>query len=209
MKKIIFTIALVSFALVSFTNLEAQQEIATGEAVAVFAAGDVDLTTSVLNWKGFKPSGSHEGTVGLKSGNMEVLDGVLQSGSFVVDLTSMKNTDIKSEKYGQKLIDHLSSSDFFDVEKFPTASFVITTVTVQEKGLLVVGDLTIKGVTKSVSFPASLTETANEITFTSEVFTVNRADFNVRYGSKSFFSNLKNKFINDLMEFHFVVNAAK
>ncbi len=209
MKKIIFTIALVSFALVSFTNVNNETTNQQEAAHMVAVDGNVNVTSSVLNWKGFKPGGSHEGTVGLQSGNMIVADGVLQSGTFVVDLTSMKNTDIKSKKYGQKLIDHLSSSDFFDVEKFPTASFVITQVAAKEKGISVTGNLTIKGVTKEISFPASLTETANEITFTSDVFEVNRADFNVRYGSKSFFSNLKNKFINDMMEFHFVVKATK
>lgn len=204
MKKIILGIAVVALVLVSFTTIEkaTTNEVYTSELNSITFDGNVDLEASVLYWKGTKPTGSHNGTVKLKEGSMAVKDGVITSGKFVVDMTTIKDAD------GSKRLEgHLKSKDFFNVEENPTSTFVVSKVKKDNGKLSVTGDLTIKGTTKSITFPASISEKDGVITFKSETFNVNRANFNVRYGSKTFFGNLKNKFIDDMMQMSFEVKA--
>jgi polyisoprenoid-binding protein YceI len=107
-----------------------------------------------------------------------------------------------------KIEAHLKSADFFDVATYPTSKFVITDVEESEDGKLdVTGNLTIKDVTKSITIPATISTEGGVTTFESETFNVNRTDYNVKYGSKSFFDNLKYKFIDDIMEISFVVKT--
>ena len=90
----------------------------------------MDVSSSVIAWKGFKPTGSHNGTLLLKEGSMQIEKGVLTGGMFVVDMTSIKDAD------GSKRLEgHLNSPDFFDVKKYPTSTFVITSIA-EESGKL-------------------------------------------------------------------------
>ena len=73
--------------------------------------------------------------------------------------------------------------------------------------MAVTGNLTVKDVTKSITIPASISEQEGVVTFKSEVFNIDRADFNVKYGSKKWFDNLKDRFIDDLVEMSFVVKT--
>lgn len=172
-----------------------------------YEADNVDVTASVLNWKGSKPTGSHNGTVALKSGNLDVKNGLLNGGVFVVDLTTIKNLDMAGSNGAAKIEGHLKGDDFFDVEKYPTSTFTITKVKKDGSKLAVTGNLQIKDVTKSITIPAMISTESGVTVFKSEVFNINRADFNVKYGSKSFFDNLKDKFIDDMMEMSFVVKT--
>ena len=176
-------------------------------AVNVSELNNVDTAASVLTWKGTKPTGAHDGVVSLKSGGMLVENGTLTQGEFVIDMATIVNNDMAGSEGAGKLEGHLKSADFFDVENFPTSKFVITSVNETEGKLSVTGNLTIKDVTKSITIPATIATEGGVTTFTSEKFMVNRADFNVKYGSKSFFDNLKDKFIDDLMEMSFVVKT--
>ncbi len=172
-----------------------------------YEADNVDVTASVLNWKGSKPTGSHNGTLALKSGNLDVKNGLLNGGVFVVDLTTIKNLDMAGSDGAAKIEGHLKGDDFFDVEKYPTSTFTITKVKKDGSKLAVTGNLQIKDVTKSITIPAMISTESGVTVFKSEVFNINRADFNVKYGSKSFFDNLKDKFIDDMMEMSFVVKT--
>lgn len=211
MKKIVVSLVALAFVLVSFTSVEKKQnvELVNSTLTEITFQGNVDVASSVLYWKGSKPTGSHNGTIKLKDGSLRVNNGNIDSGTFVVDMSTIKNLDIKSEKYAANLVKHLSNADFFDVTKYPTSKFVVTKSENKNGKLEVTGDLTIKGITKSISFPASLSESNGVITFKSDTFEINRAHFNVRYGSKSFFNNLKNKFINDMIEMSFEVKAKR
>ena len=207
MKKIFFTVVLVALTLVSFTSLQQNEGVALSDAQPVLTtdiSGNVDVSSSVIAWKGFKPTGSHNGTLLLKEGSMQIEKGVLTGGMFVVDMTSIKDAD------GSKRLEgHLNSPDFFNVKKYPTSTFVITSIAEESGKLAVTGNLTLKEVTKSITIPASIVKVDGLITFKSETFQVNRADFNIKYKSKSFFANLKDKFINDIMEISFEVKEAK
>ena len=143
----------------------------------------------------------------LKSGGLLVEDGALEGGQFIIDLTTITNKDMEGSEGAGKLEGHLKSADFFDVDVYPTSKFVITKV--EDKGgkVHVTGNLQIKDVTKSITIPATVSTENGVITFTSETFNVDRAEFNVKYGSKSFFDDLKDKFIDDMMELSFVVKT--
>jgi len=210
MKKVILSLVIVASILTSCKG-EKKEKVAIKEAVKVeektVDLNNVDTTISVLNWKGTKPGGAHDGTVALKSGALVLEEGVLKSGEFVIDMNTITNIDMKGKDGAAKIEGHLKNADFFDVEKYPTSKFVITSVEEVEGKLAVTGNLTIKDVTKSVTIPAMVSETEGVITFKSDVFNINRADFNVKHGSKSFFDNLKDKFIDDIIEFSFDVKA--
>jgi len=158
-----------------------------------------------MTWKGTKPTGSHDGTVAFKSGGMVVEDNVLKSGEFVIDMNTIKNLDMEGSDGAGKIEKHLKAPDFFDVGVYPTSKFVITSVLEVEGRLAVTGNLTIKDVTKSITIPATVSTTEGTTTFKSEVFNIDRADFNVKYGSKRWIEGLKDKFIDDLVEMSFTV----
>lgn len=174
--------------------------LATGEAVTY----NVNLEESTIEWQGFKPTGSHKGTINIVSGTFTTNDGKLQSGTFVIDMSSIKESEDNA-----KLEGHLKSADFFDIEKFPTAGFEITGLVSKDGNTMLSGNLTIKGITNNVTFAVTVTNEADELMVSSEVFTIDRSKWNVRYGSKSFFDDLKDKFINDDIELKISIKAKK
>ena len=212
MKKLVLSLIVVASVLTACKN-EKKDVVETEEAkeVAVNVAelNNVDLSTSMITWKGYKPTGSHNGTVALQDADLLIEDGALTAGEFTIDMNSIKVEDIPADNEGNaKLRGHLTSADFFDVATYPTAKFVITNVEKKEGNKLhVTGNLTIKDVTKSVTIPAMMSTENGVNTLESETFMIDRAEFNVKYGSKSFFDDLKDKFINDDMEMSFVVKT--
>ncbi|QLE01667.1 YceI family protein [Galbibacter sp. BG1] len=159
----------------------------------------VDTEKSEVTWKGYKVTGSHEGTVALKSGELTFDGDKLVGGDFTVDMTSLGSTDLEGE-YKTKLDGHLKSDDFFGVNNHPTANLTFTKVKSTGKNSYeVTGDLTVKGETHPVTFDMSVygsKATAN--------VKIDRTKHNVRYGSGSFFDNLGDKTIYD--EFDLVVD---
>ncbi|RMG57198.1 MAG: YceI family protein [Bacteroidetes bacterium] len=174
--------------------------------VAVFAFGFTGPATtytanpaeSVIKWKGEKVTGEHFGTISLKEGNFTFADGKLTGGSFVVDMTSIVVEDIEDPTYNAKLAGHLKSADFFGVEEFPTATFVITNAISRGTpgDYKVIGDITIKGITKEIRFLANITEENGQARAKADI-ELDRSEFNVRYGSGSFFDDLGDKTIYD------------
>lgn len=210
MKKIILTLAVVASVLTACKG-EKKEKVETKEEVKVeklAALNNVDTANSEITWKGTKPTGAHNGVILLKEGSLLIENGTLTGGEFVIDMSSIKNLDIPADNDGNaKLVGHLTSADFFDVATYPTSKFVITNVEEKEDKLHVTGNLTIKDVTKSITIPAMLSTEGDTTIFKSETFNVDRADFNVKYASKSFFDNLKDKFIDDMMELSFTVKT--
>jgi polyisoprenoid-binding protein YceI len=211
MKKIIVSLILVASVLTACKS-EKKETLAVNEVVEfevnTSEKYNVDITASVLNWKGTKPLGAHDGVVSLKSGMIVLEEGELVGGEFTINMNSITNVDMKGSEGAGKIEGHLKSADFFDVAQYPTSKFVITGVEETEGGTLaVMGKLTIKDVTKNITIPATISTKGGVTTFKSETFSINRTDYNVKYGSKSFFDNLKDKFIDDMMEMSFVVKT--
>lgn len=211
MKKVLIALVALSTILVS-CNGEKKEKVVVSEEVTVektAIVNNVDLTTSMMTWKGTKPTGEHNGTVALKSGGLVVENGVLKEGEFVIDMSTIKNLDMAGSAGAGKIEAHLKNADFFDIAVYPTSTFVITSVLEVEANLAVTGNLTIKDVTKSITIPAKISSEDGVTTFTSALFNIDRADFNVKYGSKRWIEGLKDKFIDDLVEMSFVVKTIK
>jgi len=155
---------------------------------------EVNPEKSNIEWVGEKIGGQHEGNILLKSGSIELKDNKIVDGNFVVDMTTITNTDLEDEEYNQRLVGHLKSDDFFGVENFPTASFVVTESSKFSNGkATVTGDLTIKGKTERITF--DVVRAGKEY---STKIDVDRSKFDVRYGSNSFFDNLGDQAIDDI-----------
>ncbi len=160
---------------------------------------DVDVEKSVVEYLGKKPLGAHNGGIPISAGSLTVEDGKIIKGNFAFDMTKVDCWDIKDKKKNNYFVSHLKSEDFFDVEKYPTAKFVITsTKSVANGKYTVSGTLTLKEIPKKVTFQADVKITQDKVTLnTKNYFYIDRTDWGVKYKSKSFFSNLKDKFIND------------
>lgn len=159
---------------------------------------NADAKASSVKWLGKKVTGEHFGTVNIKSGSFTVKGGQLTAGSFEVDMNSISCEDLKDAEYNGKLIGHLKSDDFFSVAKFSTASFKLTKATKGAKDgeYSVTGDLTIKGKTLPVTFPVTISENGGKVTVSGDL-TFDRAKYDIRYGSGSFFEGLGDKMIYD------------
>jgi polyisoprenoid-binding protein YceI len=147
------------------------------------------VVASDVHWWGYKvaksEASSHEGTVKVKSGNMVMKGNELAGGAFVLDMTSINSTDLSGEYQG-KLNGHLKTGDFFEVEKFPTASFKITSVKKNSDKVYsytVNGDLTVKGKTNPISFPAKISYSKGVVSLVSNKFSFDRQKFDVAYKS--------------------------
>jgi polyisoprenoid-binding protein YceI len=169
----------------------------------------VDTNSSVVIWTGYKVTGKHTGTVKIKNGMLSMDAGVITGGSFEIDMNSLKDTDMEGE-YAGKLEGHLKSDDFLGTASFPTASFVITKAIPQDtKGnYKILGNLTIKGITKEVKFFANAAEANGTVNAAGKI-TIDRSEFNMRYGSGSFFDGLGDKTIYDEFDLQVTLVAKK
>ena len=168
----------------------------------------VDLSKSSVTWEGKKFSGAHTGSIGLTSGTLSFNGKKLAGGDFVANMTTIKTMD--GDKPSPNLDKHLKNDDFFGVEKFPKATFVLTKVAKIAKGnALVKGNMTIKGKTVPIEFKAVFQEAADGMKVYANI-TLDRTKFDIRYGSGSFFENLGDKTIyNDFNITLTLVNKKK
>ncbi len=158
----------------------------------------VNIEDSNIIWKGYKVTGEHEGTIALKDGALTFNGKELTGGNFIIDMTTIKVTDLEGE-YKGKLEGHLKSDDFFGVEKHSTAKFDITNVKGKNGKYKVTGNLTIKGITNTNTFDMIVNDNS-----ATAALKIDRSKIDVRYGSTSFFDDLKDKAIYD--EFDLNVN---
>lgn len=159
----------------------------------------VDTSKSELKWNGKKVTGEHYGTIGLKEGAFTIDGTKLTGGSFVADMNSIVVQDLTDKEYNGKLTTHLKSEDFFSVEKHPMAKFVVTKAAPNAKGTVdVTGDLTIKGITKPVTFPVTVTP-SKDGAMVKGTLVVDRSKYDMKFRSKSFFdtATLGDKMIYD------------
>ena len=169
----------------------------------------VNKDESSIKWTGKKVTGSHHGTIAIKSGNLEVKNHQLAGGNLVVDMTSIKDLDLTDPEWNKKLIGHLSSDDFFGVEKYPVSRLVIKKVEPKGDSLYhISGDLTIKGITQPVEFDSNIAISGNKLE-ASGTMPVDRTKYGIKYGSGSFFSNLGDKMIDDIFTLDFSLVANK
>ena len=153
---------------------------------------DVKIKDSALTWVGSKVTGSHEGTIELKSGYLTLDNNDLVGGEFVIDMTTIVCTDL-SGKGKAGIESHLKSDDFFSVDEFPTAS--LTILDVKKRGLdqyQVNANITIKGITQKIMFDTEIKEKTAKAKLV-----IDRTEFGIIYKSGNFFEELADKAIYD------------
>lgn len=152
----------------------------------------IDVKRSTLTWTGKKVTGEHSGSLQFQEGMLVFKGSKVSGGSFIVDMTTLSNTD-QSGDGRKKLEGHLKSEDFFNTATYKTAKLVFKTVTDKKNGTYgIVADLTIKGKTNPVSFDLSVK--GNKAT---TEFSVDRTKYGIQYGSGTFFSDLGDRTIYD------------
>lgn len=188
-----------------------EQKVATAEG----AAFKID-STQLVSFIGTKPIGQHHGTFNISEGVIYVKnDAVVSGGHLSLNIKSLTITD-KDTSGIAKLTGHLSSPDFFDAEKFPTASFEVTSiepyidsskteVVLDGATNVVNGNLTLKGVTKNVRFPAII-KVNNTAVSVQANFNINRTDWGLVYGNDK---SLGDKFIRPEVNISFSISAHK
>lgn len=173
----------------------------------------VNTGESRIAWEGYKPTGQHDGTIGIASGKLKMNEGQLTGGTFTIDMNTITVLDLTDEGMNGKLTGHLKSADFFEVETYPEASFEITGIQAidgatidrsMEKGDIIpthaiTGNLTMKGISKSITFNARVEQTDSRLTAESNMFFLDRTEWNVQYKSKKISAKFKDDFINDEM----------
>ena len=155
----------------------------------------IDAQKSKITWVGKKVTGQHNGTVNLAEGSFTSIGKNITGGSFTIDMTSIKDAEASARLEG-----HLKSDHFFSTEKFPKSTFVITKI--KSKGTdqyAIKGNLTIKGITNEVEYPATIKITKNQLTATAKII-VDRTKFDIKFRSGNFIENLGDKAIEDNFE---------
>ncbi|MCM2322495.1 MAG: YceI family protein [Oligoflexia bacterium] len=151
---------------------------------------NLDPKASTIAWTGKKLAGSHNGLIQLKEGKVELRKGALVGGSFVVDMSSITALDVTDPEYNAKLVGHLKADDFFGVDKFPMATFKISKVKALPAAAgqpthEISGEMTIKGQTHPVTFPASVSVKDGKAEAKATVV-LDRTRWGIKYNSGKF-----------------------
>lgn len=193
-------------------------EVTIGDAQKVnevAKATTYKLGTSTIAWRGFKSfvNDEHVGNISISDGSLDVSKGKVVGGVVVIDMNSIENTDIENEKKRGYLVSHLKSQAFFFVDSFPTSQFEIVNIEKTEGSSTnsnVIGNLTIRGITHSIEFPANIVIDDESVRFTAPTFGIDRTKWGVKYHDKddaSIAGSLKEKLIDHSIELNFDLNA--
>ncbi|QNF33328.1 YceI family protein [Adhaeribacter swui] len=205
MRKIKFSVSALAFALLlggTSGFIAPKNPIKKDTKVAAVTTLEVDPAASTLGWSAKKVGGQHNGTVKISKGSLQVNGKKLVGGSFVMDMTSITDLDITNEEFNKKLTGHLKSDDFFSVEKNPTSTFKITKVApisgakAGDPNYTVTGDLTIKGITNPVTFPATVKTDGANAEATAKI-EIDRIKYDIKFRS-SMLGTAADKIIDDI-----------
>lgn len=168
--RIAFALVVFAFAGWAFTNSSSTLTM------------NVETKASKIEWAATKKSGYHQGVIKVKSGEVQVDNGKLTGGKFVIDVNSINATDFVDNPSDNNLVKHLKSKDFLETETFPEATFEITKVDYKnEKDVTLTGSLTMKGVSLPLSFPATIGSADEKRFFGFAHFNIDRTLWNVMY----------------------------
>ena len=162
---------------------------------------------SEVKWVGTKLVGaSHNGYIKFKEGWLGLSEGKLVSGDFTIDLSSIVDLDIKKASDNSRLVDHLKSADFFNVDSFPTAHFLVSSAT----DSTVTGNLTLRNITNSVTLPFDVKMMGDsDMIVLSKKFSINRTKWGIMHATGSIAGIAKDKIISDMIELEISLNARK
>ncbi|MBU5612995.1 YceI family protein [Geomonas azotofigens] len=175
----------------------------------------IDAERSSLEWIGRNLNNRHHGTIGVQGGELVLSDGRLTAGSIVLDMTSIQNRDLQDPYWRDLLVSHLKSVDFFAVERFPTASFRLTRWEPESSGPpeapegTVIGELTIRGITRPVGFPAIVAPQEDGSIKAHAHFDIDRTLWDAGYGSGKLFERLGMHLVHDLVTLELFILALR
>lgn len=218
-KKLVVTSALCSMLLLGACSggskgsaVSAADSVAV-ESIEQHSQHEVDSSASYVQWKGFKPGGEHFGKLPVSTGTVAISEGMLYGGHVELAMNGIIVEDLEGEM-AQTLKAHLENEDFFEAATYPVARFELTDIPAEGVSLNnlteLKGNLTLKDVTKNITIPvqsAVLDAESGVYVVESQSFRINRVDWNVKYGSKSLFTGLGDKFIDDEIELRFVLKT--
>jgi polyisoprenoid-binding protein YceI len=167
---------------------------------------EIDVAESGVEWVGRNLLNKHHGRIALKSGKLRFDQGHLVDGEFTLDMRAIKCQDLEGDPLHDVLVAHLMSHDFFDVDLYPEARFVIVAIervagaTPGAPNLAVRGVLTLKNVSRAVEFIATAGLTTEGKAAAQSAFAIDRTQWNVLYGSGKYFRHLGGHLVNDLIE---------
>ncbi len=182
MKKLILIAAL---TILNLTVTKAQNQL------------NINLSESTIEWIGEKVTGAHTGNVSLKSAHFIMGAEHIEGGEFVMDMNSIKCTDIENPEYAGKLENHLKDNDFFGTDKYPTAEFTFSKVIFDGTSYLITGTMNIKGMQQEITFPAQF-HTEEGRLIADAVVKIDRTKHDIKYGSGAFFDDLGDRMILDV-----------
>ncbi len=175
----------------------------------------VDVETSLVRWTGRNLFNHHNGTVKLAGGRIEIEQGALKAASFTLDMNSIACEDLVDTAYNAKLIRHLRDDDFFAVDRFPTAEFIcehaepLPSCTPGTPNYTLHGAMTLRGVTKPLSFPAVIAAADVDHLTGQAQFELDRTQFGSHYGSGKLFAFLGKHVVNDHIHLHIKLHAVR
>jgi len=175
----------------------------------------LDTGNSRLEWIGRNLNNRHYGRIDVQEGELVIAGGQLTTGSIVLDMQSIANLDLQDPAWRDMLHRHLKSDDFFAVERFPTASFRLAgwqpqpAAAAEAPGGIVTGDLTIRDVTRPISFPAIVAPQPDGTVKAHAAFDIDRTLWNVCYGSCRLFERLGMHLVHDMISLELFVVAAR
>lgn len=190
MKRVLVLAGMSTFLFTACVSNPDGNKAETTEAVETATASEgadltVSPTTSSVTWTGKKVTGEHTGDVQIKDGSIKVKDGKIVGGKIVLDLNTINVKDLEGE-YKGKLETHLKSGDFFDVATHPEAVLEITDVKdgATPGTAVVSANLTIRGITKNITFDANVAEASDSAVKANADFNIEREDWNVSFAGK-------------------------
>ena len=172
---------------------------------------EIDDKKSSIQWKGTKSTGSyHDGLISVDNSILNIDDNnMLLNGTIIIDMNSIICTDIQDKESNSYLVKHLKNDDFFSTEFFPKSILTINKVTsIKDANYSVAADLTIKDQTHPIDFIANII-IKDDIGLASGKIEINRAKYNVKYKSQSWYPDIGDRFINDIFELYFTLLATK
>lgn len=178
---------------------DAQAAAQSSDSARVFA---LDSASSKVEWLAKKVTGQHNGTLAIKSGELKTEAGKITSGRFTLNMAAIKVVDITDAETNAKLAGHLNSEDFFSTSKFPEGTFElvstepIANAAAGSPNYTIKGNLTLKGISKAISFPSTITINGETLNAQAD-FDIDRTEWDIRYGSGKFFKDIGDKAIND------------
>ena len=211
MKNFLFPVLLVA-AVLGSAPVASAQKMNSAKMATNAPAYKLQPQLSTLGWEGKAVTHGHNGTMQFSEGELLVKGNAVVGGTVTVNMKTLVATDIKDAETQGKFVGHMSGDDFFGAEKFPTSTFKIVSVTPikgaakEADNATIAGDMTIKGITQRISFPAKV-GVKDGVAAASGKVTIDRTKYGLKYGSKTFFDSIGDKAIYDNFDLSFNVIA--